>query len=296
MVEVCKAIIKELWSEVVDRHFPKSDENFKEKLLDMDAEGQFPYAFSGIDGSHLPIKSPNGGQEAMKQYYNFKNFYLVVLLALVDAKHRFIWASLGVPGNTHDSTYFQHTSLWDEINAGKVFTDKNCVVDGVATPPIPLGNGTFPLRSWIMKPHGDAVLSPKKVYFNYRLSRVRMITECAFGKLKGRFKVLFLKCESKMETVKIIGLACDVLHNLFIDKEDTRKFNLSYDHVTSNGRDRTELRDMLNLTNLRFKDYDTGKGKGVKVREAIKKAFWNEKNRNSYLYYFQKTFQKELYL
>ena len=40
----------------------------------------------------------------MKQYYNFKNFYSAVLLALVDAKYRFIWASLGAPGNTHDST------------------------------------------------------------------------------------------------------------------------------------------------------------------------------------------------
>ena len=168
VVEVCKATIEELWLEEVDRHFPKSDENFKEKLLDTDAEGQIPYAFFGIDGRHLPIKSRNGGQEAMKQYYNFKNFYLVVLLSLVDAKYRFIWASLGAPGNTHDSTYFQCTSLWDEINAGKVFTDKNCVVDGVETPPILLGNGTFPLRSWIMKPHGDAVLSPEKVYFNYR--------------------------------------------------------------------------------------------------------------------------------
>ena len=38
LVEVCKAIVEELWSEVVDRHFPKSDEDFKEKLLDVDAE------------------------------------------------------------------------------------------------------------------------------------------------------------------------------------------------------------------------------------------------------------------
>ena len=111
VVEVCKAIVEELWSEVVDRHFPKSDEDFKERLLDIDAEWQFPYAFAGTDGSHLPIKCPNGGQEAMKQHYNFKNLYSVVLLALVDAKYRFIWASLGVLGNTHDSTYFQSTSL-----------------------------------------------------------------------------------------------------------------------------------------------------------------------------------------
>ena len=92
----------------------------------MDAEWLSPYAFSGIDGSHLPIKCPNSRQEAMKQYYNFKNLYSVVLLALVDAKYRFIWASLGAPGNTHDSTYFQGTSLWDEINAGNVLPDKNC--------------------------------------------------------------------------------------------------------------------------------------------------------------------------
>ena len=38
---------------------------------------------------------------------------------------------------------------------------------------------------------------------------------------------------------------------------------------------------MLNLTNLRLKNYDTGRGEGVKLREAITKAFWDEINRNS---------------
>ena len=206
-----------------------------------------------------------------------------MLLALVDAKYRFIWASLGAPGNTHDSTYFQSNSLWDEINAGKVLPDKNCVVDGVETPPVILGDGASPLRSWIMKLHGDAVLTPEKAYFNYRLSRARMITEGTFGKLKGRFRVLFRKCEGKKETVKIMGLACVILHNLCIDKEDMipRKFDLSYDHITIKRRDRAELRDMLNLTNSRLKNYDTGRGEGVKVREAITKAFLDEKNRSS---------------
>ena len=200
VVEVSKAIVEELWSEAVDRHFPKSDEDFKEKLLDMDAVCQFPYAFSGIDGSHLPIKCPSGGQEVRKQSYNIKHFYSVVSLALVDAKYRCIWVSLGAPGNTHDSTYFQSTSFCDEINVGKVLPDKNCVVDGVETPSVILGDGALPLRSWIMKPHRDAVLTPEKAYFNYRLSRARMTMEGAFGKLKGRFRVLFRKCLRKNET------------------------------------------------------------------------------------------------
>ena len=70
-------------------------------------------------------------------------------------------------------------------------------------------------------------------------------------------------------------MCCIVLHNLCIDKEGIipRKFNLSYDHVTNKRRDRAELRDMLNVTNSRLKNYDTGRGKGVKVTEAITKAF-----------------------
>ena len=77
-----------------------------------------------------------------------------------------------------------------------------------------------------------------------------------------------------------MGLACVVLHNLCIDKEDIipRNFDLSYDHVTNKRRDWAELRDMLNLTNSRLKNY---RGEGIKVREAITKAFWDEKNRNS---------------
>ena len=144
-------------------------------------------------------------------------------------------------------------------------------MDGVETPPVILGDDASPLRSWIMKLHGDAVLTPEKAYFNYRLSRARIITEGAFGKLKARFRVLFRNCESKKGTVKIMGLACVVFHNLCIDKEDIipRKFDLSYDHVTNKRSGRAELRDMLNLTNSRLKNYDTGRSEGVKVREAI---------------------------
>ena len=93
--------------------------------------------------------------------------------------------------------------------------DKNCVVDGVETPPVILGDGASPLRSWIMKLHGDAVLTPEKAYFNYRLSRARMIMVGAFDKLKERFGIWFRKCGTKKGTVNIMGLIilyCIVLY------------------------------------------------------------------------------------
>ena len=72
---------------------------------------------------------------------------------------------MGTPGNTHNSTYFQSTDLWNRIEAGLVITDQVEVVNGLEIPPLILGDGAFPLRTWITEPYGDAVLSEEKRYF-----------------------------------------------------------------------------------------------------------------------------------
>ena len=48
----------------------------------------------------------------------------------------------------------------------------------------------------------------------------------AFGRLNGRLRILFRKCESNKETVKLYGLACVVFQNLCIERGDLvpRKF------------------------------------------------------------------------
>ena len=71
-----------------------------------------------------------------------------------------------------------------------------------------LGDSAFEIKTWMTKPYGDAIPSPEKKYFNYRLSRAKMFTEGAFGKLKSRFRVLYRKCECQKQTVKVMGLVC----------------------------------------------------------------------------------------
>ena len=76
------------------------------------------------------MKCQPGGPEAMKQYHNFKNFYSIILLALVDPKYHFIWASVDAPGNTHDSTLFQSTSLRKKIMAESIVPQSVLEIEG----------------------------------------------------------------------------------------------------------------------------------------------------------------------
>ena len=47
-----------------------------------------------------------------------------------------------------------------------------------------------------------------------------MVTECAFGGLKGRWRILYRKGEVNQHSLKVNVLACIVLHNIYIEKEN----------------------------------------------------------------------------
>ena len=90
VIEVCEAITRNMRQGAVSIHFPSSGEHMKEKIIDMEERWQFPCCWSAVDGCHISIKCPSGGAEASKEYHNFKNFYSVILMGLVDAKYRFV--------------------------------------------------------------------------------------------------------------------------------------------------------------------------------------------------------------
>ena len=200
--EVCQALVEQLWTDTISRHMPKTEEEFRKKILDMEEFWQFPCCWAAVDGCHIPIKCPPGGQEASKEYHNFKNFYSDVLMSLVDSHYRFIWGSCGFPGNSHDSIILQSTDLWDSIQESCTF-EMAKEVGNVDIPPVIVGDAAFPLRTWLMKPYTDAVVSPEQKYFNYRLSRARMVTEGAYGQLKGRWRVLLRKNECDRDMVRL---------------------------------------------------------------------------------------------
>lgn len=125
--DVCRVIVELLWQECVSKFMPQTEVELKNKIVDMEEMWQFPCCWAAIDGCHIPIKCPPGGLELCKEYHNFKNFYSIVLMALVDSHYRFIWGSCGYPGNSHDAIIFQSTDLWGKIQEEN-FLDRKSVV------------------------------------------------------------------------------------------------------------------------------------------------------------------------
>ena len=106
-----------------------------------------------------------------------------------------------------------------------------------------------------------------------------MVTEGAFGKLKGRWRILSKKCESSKEVVKRITLACVVLHNVCIERGDIipRRLDLTLDPVTNKRRPRHDLREVLQMTDIAVQYFGNKTKESKSVRDCIANKFFEEK-------------------
>ena len=77
-----------------------------------------------------------------------------------------------------------------------------------------------------------------------------MVTEGAYGQLKGRWRVLLRKNESSQDNARITTLASMVLHNTCIAKGDaiSKKLDLSLD-ADGQKINREEIRKLLQMRN-----------------------------------------------
>ncbi|KAG6934238.1 hypothetical protein G0U57_017644, partial [Chelydra serpentina] len=142
----------------------------------------FPNCGGVIDGTHIPILGPD---HFGSQYINHKGYFSVVLQALVDHKGRFTNINMGWPGKVHDARICRNSGLFEQLQEGTYFPDQKITVGDVEMSIVILGDPAYPLMPWLMKLY-TGTLDTGKEQFKYRLSKCRMVVECAFGRLKAR--------------------------------------------------------------------------------------------------------------
>ena len=244
--EVCQAIVEELGEEVVKT--PTTPEDWKVVAEQFRTRWQFPHALGAIDGKHIAIKCPKNSGSI---YYNYKGFYSVVLLGLVDADYKFIWVDIGSNGCSSDAQIFNDCQLREGIEDGSIGlpAPENLPSDDRPVPYFLVGDDAFALKTWMMKPFSKRNISDEERIFNYRLSRARRIVENAFGILANRFQCLLTTLKVQPQTVSSIVSACVCLHNVMHIRYPTLHTAVLDQHAVIPGdwRRGGNLQDMDNI-------------------------------------------------
>ena len=170
-----------------------------------------PQCCGAIDGTHIPIVAP---AENHTDYFNRKQFHSVIMQAVVNHDYRFLNISVGHCGKHHDGYVLQHSALFDKATSGQLIPDWYQEINGVNVPLYFVGDPAYPLLPWLMKGFPTTGLTEAQKYFNYRQSRARMVVECAFGRLKGRWRFILKRLDHHITSVPRSVKASCIVHNI----------------------------------------------------------------------------------
>ena len=99
--QVCKAILKEFQQEYLV--CPTDPEDWKKIEQRFRNRWTVPHAVGLLDLKHIAIKKP---KKSGSEYFNYKGYFSLVLLALINADYKFLWVNVGASGSSSDAQIF----------------------------------------------------------------------------------------------------------------------------------------------------------------------------------------------
>ncbi|XP_031334657.1 uncharacterized protein LOC116164601 [Photinus pyralis] len=214
IMETCSAITKALKKNI---QVPKSQDGWERVSQEFEEQWNFPNCLGSADGKHVAIqKPPNSGS----YYYNYKGYFSIVLMAVVDANYKFLMVDVGANGRVSDGGVMKNTLFWRKLSENQLNLPDPRQLPGTSKkcPYVFLGDEAFQLHPNFMKPYNRAALTNDKTIYNYRLSRARRVVENAFGILTKRFKIFQKPIKFEPLKVRKIVMTYCHLHNYLCSK------------------------------------------------------------------------------
>lgn len=230
--DVIDAIITEFSDEI---KLPDTPDRWMDVSNEFERQWNFPHCIGALDGKHIAIRKPSGTGTI---YYNYKKYFSIVLLALVDANYLFRYIDVGASGAGSDAGIFNNCELKEMIEGAELqLPPATPLVQGERHVPFFIvGDEAFALKTWLMKPIPLRQQTRRQRIYNYRISRARRVVENAFGILAARFRIFFTAIPLPPERVQKLVVACCCLHNLFRRQQGRVNGAALVDREDENGR------------------------------------------------------------
>lgn len=209
--ETCAAIYENLRGEYL--RAPESEADWLSIAERFENTWNMPHVIGAIDGKHIRIQCPSF---TGTQFYNYKGFFSLVLMAICDANYCFTMFDVGQFGSNNDSGVLANSDMGAGFEYDQFKVPKKSFVNEEtgSLPYFLVGDEIFPLKSWLMRPYPGADLScEKKKIYNYRQSRARRVIENSFGILSTRWRIFHKPIKATVANTENYTLACLSLHN-----------------------------------------------------------------------------------
>lgn len=151
--KTCKAI----WNVLLEKGFvkcPKTKAEWRKIAVEFEKMWNFPNCVGAIDGKHVHIQCP---RRSGSLYFNYKKYFSLVLMAVVNAKYQFTLVDGGDYGRLSDGSVFSSSNLGYSIQSEKLELPdpRNLLDTDKLFPYVFVGDDAFPLRKNLVSPTVD---------------------------------------------------------------------------------------------------------------------------------------------
>lgn len=116
--EIIEDTCEKLWSRLQPSYMSEPDERtWSHTPENFHKITHFPHCLGAVDGKHIRCEKPNC---AGSEFYNYKQYHSLVLMAVADANYYFINVDIGAYGSSSDSTIFKNSTFRKKLEGGQL--------------------------------------------------------------------------------------------------------------------------------------------------------------------------------
>jgi hypothetical protein len=207
---------------------PQNEFEWLKIANDFRTKWNFPNCLGAMDGRHVEIIAPS---HSGTTFDNYNQIFSIILLGVVDANYKFIYANVRIQGRISDGGVFKHTSLYE-----KLLIKSLNILQSVPLPDktnetqfVFIADDAFASEQNVIKPFPDHY--PRKSWqriFNYRICRARRIFENVFEILCTVFRILRIMMPLSPQKATSVTLATIYVHNYLRNRKSARYTRLAY--------------------------------------------------------------------
>jgi hypothetical protein len=208
--------------------FPESAAEIEAVMKGFEDLCGLPFCAGAVDGTFVQMCKPVLWGDV---YWCYKKYTAIIVMACVDAAGVFTYIDVGQPGSAGDAATWNECSMLHRIQRGEWLHlgpqyDSHMMLyrGGNVWKPYIVADSAFGISTRVMKCYEGVALNDEQQSFNYALIRTRRVVECAFGRLKGRFRLLMDNCRlQNPRFASDVVLVCCGLHNILERARDPRE-------------------------------------------------------------------------